>query len=99
MFFVYVLWSERLGRRYTGSCSDPGARVEQHNSGQTKYTSRGVPWALKYVEQYGTNSEARKRERYLKTGAGRYFLDRVFEGHPDYPAEELPPNCRATRLY
>ncbi len=32
------------------------------------------PWILKYNESYNTRVDARKRERYLKTAAGRKYL-------------------------
>jgi putative endonuclease len=32
------------------------------------------PWRLVYSEQYVTRVDARKREKYLKSGEGREFL-------------------------
>ena len=93
MFAAYVLFSEKLKKRYAGSAEDPFRRLEQHNQGKSAFTSRGLPWALKYVEYYETRSEAAARERFLKSGVGRAFLDRLFRKEMGYPEKEIPPNC------
>jgi hypothetical protein len=51
------------------------------------------------VECYATNVLARRREKFLKTGAGRIFLDRVLSGRSGYPQAELPPDCISFRLF
>jgi putative endonuclease len=77
MYFVYVLYSEKLRKRYIGSTSDLAARIHQHNSGKTRFTKGGIPWDIIYKEEYSTLSEARKRELFLKLGISRQFLDKV----------------------
>jgi len=79
MFTVYVLWSETLKKRYVGSTSNLRRRLNEHNSGRSRFTSGGVPWKVLLTERYGTLIEARERESYLKTGAGRAWLDRQFD--------------------
>ncbi|MFM8458828.1 MAG: GIY-YIG nuclease family protein [Chthoniobacterales bacterium] len=46
MYHVYVLRSEKTGRRYVGSTQDIAARLLQHNSGQFLATKHGIPWKL-----------------------------------------------------
>ena len=75
MFTVYVLWSEKLRKRYVGSTANLTKRIKEHNGGQAPFTSRGVPWSLLHHEEYETQQEARKRERFLKSGVGRKWLD------------------------
>jgi putative endonuclease len=77
MFYVYVLRSEKTGRRYVGSCEDVGDRLRRHNAGESKATSHGIPWSLVHVEEFLTRSAAMNRERYYKTGRGRDELDRL----------------------
>ncbi len=72
MHYVYVLWSEKLKKRYVGSAGNVSQRLYQHNHGKTQFTSRGIPWVLIHQEEFTTTSEARKRERFLKSGAGRF---------------------------
>ena len=44
-----------------------------------QHTSRNQgPWKLAYHEEYPTRSEAMKRERWLKSGAGRQWLNNKF---------------------
>ncbi|MBI4466640.1 MAG: GIY-YIG nuclease family protein [Acidobacteria bacterium] len=77
MFTVYVLHSEKTGRRYVGSSNDLLARFEQHNRGQVCATKGGRPWEIVHTETYPTGGEARRRELSLKTGQGRAELDRI----------------------
>ena len=92
-FYVYVLWSESLGRRYVGFSRNPELRLSRHNDGWSKYTSGGIPWVLIYTERYPTETDARRRERQLKTGVGREFLNRTLRHQAGYPDRELPPGC------
>jgi putative endonuclease len=79
MFFVYLLYSERLNKRYVGSSKDIENRLSEHNKGKSNFTKTGIPWKLIYNESYLTFSEARKREVFLKSGVGRKFLDQILE--------------------
>lgn len=54
-------------------------RLREHNSGKNFYTKRYIPWSLVYSEEFSTVQEAKKREVYLKTAAGREFLKTIFE--------------------
>ena len=78
MHFVYVLWSEKLRKRYTGYSEDVEARFEKHNSGKSTYTKRGIPWKIIHIEEFQTKSEAMQRELYLKTGIGRDWLSKKY---------------------
>jgi putative endonuclease len=77
MFFVYVLKSDSLGKRYVGSTGDIQTRLRQHNQGKVRATKGGQPWMLIHHEVFATLSEARRRELSLKTGQGRAELDRI----------------------
>ncbi|NAS12459.1 GIY-YIG nuclease family protein [Poritiphilus flavus] len=71
MYQVYVLYSNDFNRYYIGMSVDAKKRLAEHNSGRTKSTSPFTPWKLVHVETYHTRPEARKREKYLKSAAGR----------------------------
>ncbi len=49
-------------------------RVSEHNSGKTKSTKGYRPWKLVYKEVCKTRLEARKREKFLKSGAGKTII-------------------------
>jgi len=78
MFRVYVIQSLTHGTRYVGSAENVVPRVSEHNMGKCRYTSGRRPWTLIYQEEYPTRSEAMKRERFLKSGQGRKYLDALF---------------------
>jgi putative endonuclease len=46
-------------------------RLLEHNSGNTISTKAFKPWIIAYNEVYDSRFEARKREKYLKSSAGR----------------------------
>ena len=83
MFHVYVLRSEKTGRRYVGSCENLDDRLRHHNAGESKATKHGVPWILIHRESFPTRAEAVTRERYYKAGRGRDKLDRIEVGRRD----------------
>ena len=73
-FYVYILKSLSDNRFYTGSTEDVAGRLKKHNQGKVRSTKSRRPFELIYQEVYETRTEARKRENYLKSGAGRRFL-------------------------
>jgi len=75
MYYTYVLKSISSGRRYIGYTSNLQARVKAHNIGLSPYTRTRGPWKLIYYETFNYKSLAIKREKNLKSGQGRLFLD------------------------
>jgi len=80
-YYVYVLISESTGRRYIGQTGDLSRRLREHNDpvhNVRKYTTRQLgPWRLVWSESFPTRQQAMARERWLKSGAGRGWLDQV----------------------
>ena len=78
MFIVYVIESE--GSQYVGMTTDLARRLKEHNAGKTKSTKSRKSWKLIYSESFLDVKEARAREKYLKSAAGRRFrknLDKI----------------------
>ncbi len=73
MYTVYVLQDEH-GKLYKGFTNDLARRFSEHIAGHTKTTSSMVGLKIVYTEVYETLKEARAREVYFKTAAGRRFL-------------------------
>jgi putative endonuclease len=74
-FVVYVLFSKKFDRTYTGETSNLISRFKSHNKlGQRGWTLRYRPWIVILVEFYVTRKEALYREKYLKTGVGREWI-------------------------
>lgn len=73
MYTVYVLKDDQ-GRFYKGYTNNLDRRIREHRSGHTKTTSRMKELSVFYTETYDKIEDARKRELYLKSAAGRRFL-------------------------
>lgn len=59
---------------YIGQTNNLDRRLNEHNTGRSKYTSLTHPFDLIYKEEFLTRSEAVKRETVLKSGKGREWL-------------------------
>lgn len=76
MFYVYYLKSEKNGEHYIGFTKDLKKRLFEHNQGLNFSTKRYIPWKLIYYEGCLEESDARRREKYLKTTQGGRLLKR-----------------------
>ena len=73
MFTTYVL-QDSSGKLYKGCTNNLERRLREHRAGGTVTTSRMKDIEVVYTEKYDTFDEARARELYLKSAAGRRFL-------------------------
>lgn len=80
MYYVYVLYSMALKKRYVGLTNDLRRRFAEHNRGDSNFTNRGKPWILLYYEAFLDKKDAEKEEIFLKTGKGRERLDLILVG-------------------
>ena len=74
-YHVYVLMNEN-GESYKGMTSNLERRLKEHNSGKTRST-KNHKWKLVYKEELPDRLMARKREKYLKSAAGRKYLQKI----------------------
>lgn len=80
MFITYVLRSLKNSKRYVGYTSKKSlARLHDHNTGSNKWTRENGPFVIVHTEEYDSKSEAMKREKFLKSGQGRKWLDENIE--------------------
>lgn len=79
MYYVYVLYSQKLKKRYIGLTEDLKRRFKEHNSGVSNFTNRGKPWDLLYYEAFGNKIDASEEEKFLKSGKGRERLHFLLE--------------------
>jgi len=71
MYCVYIIYSVDFKRYYVGLSSNVSQRLETHNLGVVKSTKAFCPWKVIHTEIFETRIEARKREKYFKSAAGR----------------------------
>ena len=78
MFYIYAISSLKRNYIYVGITKDLDARVERHNNGREKTTRAYKPFELIFSESLDTERvEARKREKYWKSGAGKEKLRQI----------------------
>jgi len=73
-YYVYILLSEKDGKKYTGYTNNLPLRFEAHNKGKVTSTKHRRPFKLIYFEGCLDQKDALKREKYLKTHYGKMFL-------------------------
>ena len=74
MYYVYVIVSEHRSYIYVGITDDLLRRISAHNLGYNKTTRAYRPFRILLTEEYPSRVEARRREKYLKSGVGKEFL-------------------------
>jgi putative endonuclease len=77
MHHLYILFSQSLNKFYVGHTSDLSERIERHNRGGDKFTSKGQPWNLVYSEKFQTKEEAHKREREIKNWKSKIMIQKL----------------------
>ncbi|MGD8747217.1 MAG: GIY-YIG nuclease family protein [Balneolaceae bacterium] len=81
MYYVYILYSKKWGKFYTGQTQDLGDRFIRHNQGRNSYTRQGRPWRLVYAERFASRSEAISREREIKNMKSRAYILGLIGGY------------------
>jgi putative endonuclease len=84
MFHIYIPQSEKDHRTYAGYTCDLEKRLLEHNGGKVDATRNRKPFKIIYTESFITEKEAKDRERYWKSGAGRRNLKKIFSGFPPH---------------
>jgi putative endonuclease len=74
MITVYVLKGE-TGKRYVGITRDLSRRLKEHRSKHSKGSQVIGRFSLIHTEIFDDYKEARLREKFLKSGQGREWLD------------------------
>ena len=83
MHYIYVLISKKDGKFYTGSTNDLKRRLDEHNAGKVESTKRRKPLKLIYYEACIDEKDARKREKYLKSGMGKKYIRNRLKNYLD----------------
>ena len=74
MYFVYILFSQKLNRFYAGQTHDLEKRLNDHHLGRSKYTRKGIPWTLITSFSFVSRAEAVNLESRIKSRGIRRFL-------------------------
>ena len=80
MYWVYILYSEKIDKYYIGSTSNLKNRIEFHNSEYNKiWSKRGKPWVLVFSHTFETNKEALAAEKFIKKQKSRTFILKLID--------------------
>ncbi len=77
MYYTYAINSIERNYIYVGLTNYINRRLVEHNSGKNSTTRPYKPFELIYSKEFGTRSEARDHEKYLKSGVGKEFLKKL----------------------
>ncbi len=75
--YVYVLYADASRQFYVGFTRDLKKRYAEHNKGLSFATKPYRPWRLIYYEAHTNETDARRREKYLKTTQGDRALHKM----------------------
>ena len=76
---VYIIASEVFpDEHYVGVTSNLRLRLDAHNAGRSRHTSRYRPWRIRVAIDFPDEGTALQFEKYLKSCSGRAFLKRHF---------------------
>lgn len=89
-FVVYILYSKKSNRNYTGSTNNLIQRFYSHNKFGKDSTRLYRPWVLVYVEFLNTKTEALQREKYFKSGRGSILKNKIINEYLARWAHTLP---------
>jgi putative endonuclease len=74
LYTVYAIKSLVKNYIYVGLTTKLNDRFKRHNSGYERTTRSYKPFELIFTEEHNLRQDARKREKYLKSGIGKEFL-------------------------
>ena len=74
MYYVYAIKSRVKNYIYVGMTNNPERRIKEHNDRREGTTRSFAPFEVIMIEGCESRLEARKKEKYFKTGVGREYL-------------------------
>jgi putative endonuclease len=80
-YYVYILQSEKDEKLYKGYTKNLKLRFERHQKGKVPATKYRRPLKLIYFEACLDESDAIRREKYLKTYYGSMFIKKRLQNY------------------
>ena len=74
-WYTYILQSKKDNFLYTGCTQNLKNRIKEHNKGKVVSTKHKLPVKIIYYELCINKKDAYNREKYLKSGMGRRYID------------------------
>jgi putative endonuclease len=76
---------------YAGSTKDLRNRFKEHNAGKVYSTKTRRPFSLIYYEACLSEQDARAREKYLKSGMGKRYINNRLKRFLSLTGLMVPP--------
>jgi len=76
-YTVYILYSDKHDKHYTGYSTDWVTRLKSHNEFGHGWTSRYRPWRIIFTKEFEDKAAAMLYEQWLKTGVGREYIKKL----------------------
>ena len=79
MHYVYILYSKKLDRYYTGQTIDVSTRLDKHNGEyyDGKWSSKGKPWTLYLSIECKDKRQALDIEAHIKRMKSRKYIENL----------------------
>ena len=79
VYYIYIIYSEKLNRFYVGTTDDVTRRIVQHNNAfyLTSFTAKGIPWVLKLCFECQSSEKAYLLERFIKKMKSKVFIEKI----------------------
>ena len=84
MWYLYILFSEKLNKYYIGISQNPDRRLEYHNSIEKGWTRTGIPWVLKYKHSFQDRTIAQYWEKKVKAQKRRDIIKLIISGNFEF---------------
>jgi len=78
-YSIYFLISETKSKTYVGFCQNLSERLKLHKLGRVKSTRNFGDFTHCILEMVNNISDARNREKYWKSAAGRRKLKEIYK--------------------
>ena len=79
MYYVYIIWSNKVGKHYIGCAKNLRKRILQHRKGYSQFTSRADGWELVFSKSVSSYKEARKIEAFIKRQRSKVFIEKLIK--------------------
>lgn len=83
IYYVYIIQSQIDLTFYKGYTMHPTLRLEQHNNGESDYTSKKIPWKLVALFSFEEQSHALRFEKRLKKYGHKRLISLINSGKND----------------
>jgi putative endonuclease len=76
MYYVYILESVKTKKYYIVTTDNLKRRINEHNSGNSDFTSWSGPYKLVWFSAFQNKTKAYSFEKYLKSSSGFAFRNK-----------------------